>query len=272
MIRTLQRRSLCGREGSSGPGSAPRRAAAVWTAPTAILPLAALLLLAGCAGAFQTQAAREAALRDQRIQELSAQGRFEEAREIWKGVARSRRGTPSGEEAAYRAALLLVHPGNPSPDYRQAAREFSAVAAEYPQGARAVDAGAWQSALSRQEASQVAELIERSAALSRKLEETAAAFAAAGKERLALVREGEELRSRIGQLVQERDRLIGEHAALARERDALARDKSGLEKDLRAMTKDRDRLHAAKKKLEQRLRDVTEVDIRMEKKRRNITK
>lgn len=238
----------------------------------AVLALPVLFLLAGCAGMLQPQAAREAAVRELQVRQLISDGRFGEARELWKGIAQSRHGSPAGEEALYRAALMLVHPENPSPDYRQAAAEFSALIAEYPQGAHAVDAGAWRAALNRQEASQMTELLERSASLARKLEQTASALASTEAERSALVREGEGLRSQIDALIRERDGVRVERAALARERDGLARDKSALEKDLVTMMKERDRLRTAKAKLEQRLRDVTEVDIRMEKKRRNIAK
>jgi outer membrane protein assembly factor BamD (BamD/ComL family) len=236
-----------------------------------------LLLAPGCASLMQNLPAGATARQVQEAERLFRQGNYSDARKAWQQVAREHPSTAAGEQAAYQAARVLVHPKNPSKNYREAGREFEAFLQRYPSGKYADDAAAWLAALENLEQSRVTGLIEQVDALTKKLEQAAADQRkteverdAAAKERDALAAEREGLKKHLDGLVNEKDELLKEKAELVRERDGLLRNKAALEKQVEALTKEKERLLAAKAKLEQRLRDVTEVDIKMEKKRKKM--
>lgn len=236
-----------------------------------------LLLTPGCASLMQNLPAGAQARKVQEAERLFRQGNYAEARRAWQQVAGEHPSPAVREQAAYRAARVLVHPGNPSKNYREAAQEFGAFLQKYPSGTYAGDAAAWLAALETLDESRVTGLIEQVDALTKKLGQATANARkaeaerdAAAKERDALAGERDELKNQIDGLVNEKDGLLREKAELVRERDGLIKNKAALEKQVEALTKEKERLLAAKAKLEQRLRDVTEVDIKMEKKRKTV--
>jgi chromosome segregation ATPase len=243
-----------------------------------IVLIALLLMTAtGCAALMQGLPVSPAARQLQDADRLAGQGKYAEAHDAYLKIAAEQPRTSAGEQAAYQAARLLVAYKNPSRDYRQAVREFEAFLKAHPSGKRAEDAASWLALLGNAEQSRMNALLDQVDALTKKAEQAAAERkkteaerdAAAG-ERDVLRGERDELRRRIDALLQEKESLLTERTALLQERDGLAKDKVALEKKVEALTRDKERLLAAKAKLEQRLRDVTDVDIRMEKKRRKV--
>lgn len=213
----------------------------------------------------------------QEAERLFRDGKYAEARAAWQKVAGEHPGSSAGERAAYLAARALVEPKNPAKDYRQAAKEFESLLRAYPAGAHAAEAAAWLGAVEALEQSRVNDLLGQVDTLTKKLEQAAAERArkdaerdGLARERDALTGERDDLRKRIDALLQEKEDLLTERTALLRERDGLAKDKVALEKKVETLTREKERLSAAKAKLEQRLRDVTDVDIKMEKKRKKV--
>ncbi len=242
-----------------------------------ILIAVLLTLVPGCASLMQGLPGGATARQVQEAERLFQQGKYAEARAAWQQVAKERAGSPAGEQAAYRAARVLVYHKNPSKNYGLAARELEALLKTYPTGKHADDAASWLSLLETMEKARVTALFEQVDALTKKLEQAAADRRkteaerdAVIKERDALTGERDDLKKRIDALVQEKEDLLKEKTALLKEKDVLAKDRAALEKKVAGLTKDKERLLAAKAKLEQRLRDVTEVDVTMEKKRKQM--
>jgi len=236
-----------------------------------------IAFMPGCAALMEGLPSRAGSPKAQDAERFLAEGHFVEAREVWQRTARDRKGTEAGEQAAYRAALTLVHPKNPAKNYRNAANEFETLLRDYPSGKHAGEAAAWISAVEVIEQTRVNELLIQVDTLTKRMEETSVELQKTGaardmamRERDALTAEKNELWKRIDGLILEKSALTVEKTALVQERDGLARDKAGLEKKVEALTKEKERLLAAKAKLEQRLRDLTAVDINMEKKRKKV--
>ncbi len=231
----------------------------------------------GCAALMEGLPSGSGSPKTQNADRLLAEGDFAGAREVLLKIARERKGSETGERAAYRAALALVDPKNPARNYRNAANEFEALLRDYPSGKHAGEAAAWISATEIIEQTRVNELLVQVDVLTKRMEETSAELQKTGasrdtamRERDALIAEKSELWKRIDALILEKSALTTEKNALAQERDGLARDKAALEKRAETLAKEKERLVAAKAKLEQRLRDLTAVDINMEKKRKKV--
>ena len=238
-----------------------------------ILFVALIMSLSGCASFMNQTTASPLAGAEQ----LLAQGKFQEARDAYLSSAETGSGSPVGEEAAYRAARVLVLSGNPSRDYAQAAREFEDFLRRYPSGAFTDDALAWLAALRAMEQSDVAKLLGDIEGLSKKLDTALAERRTMESERNAVIIERDSLRAgqeeqnkRIEALLLDLDALAQSHATLQLDRDNLVKAKATLEKDVESLTQTKERLLAVKAKLEKRLRDVTAVDVKMEKERKKI--
>lgn len=236
-----------------------------------------LILPMGCASFVQHLPGASAPRLVLEADRLLREGDYAGARATWQQLAKEYPRSDTGERSAYLAAWILVFPKNPSRDYRRAAQEFEAYRKAYPSGTYADEATAWIAAVEALERSQVAELLVKVDDLKKQVEQAAAERSKAkaerdglAKERDALTLERKKLGNRIEALLQEKKGLLKERTALLRERDNLTTDRIALEKRVASLLRDRERLLAAKAKLEQRLRDVTEVDIRMEKKRRKV--
>lgn len=236
-----------------------------------------LMLPAGCTSLVRHLPGASAPTQAAEADRLFREGDYTSARTVWQQLAKEYPRSDTGERSAYLAARVLIFPKNPSRDYRQAAREFEAYQITYPSGAYSDEAAAWIAAADALEQSRVAGLLGQVDDLTKRLEiaETERSRIEAERKGLAaerdtLERERNELRKKIDALLQEKESLLKERTAILRERDTLATDKVSLEKTIESLSRERERLLATKAKLEQRLRDVTEVDIKMEKKRRTV--
>lgn len=234
-----------------------------------------ILMLPGCASRMQSITAGSAGRQAQEAGRLMRAGDYTEARTAWQRIAKERSGAPAGEQAAYEAVLVLVHPRNPAKDYRQASGEFEAFLRTYPSGAHAGDAEAWLGVLGMLDQARVTALLEEAGALAKKLEQADSGRKKAeaerdglARERAALAGERDELKKRIDAMIEERGEMLKEQTALLRARDGLAKDKAALGKKAEGLARDKERLLAAKAKLEKRLRELTDVDIKMEKRRK----
>jgi hypothetical protein len=177
------------------------------------------------------------------------------------------------EQADYDAAYQFVRSGNPNRDYDRAAKEFEGYLATYPGGAHADEASSWLALIHN--AQQAGKREQELGSLKKSLEDielrlrsTEAAREAAAGERDALIEEKTEVQGRIDGLEREKAELRREKSTVVKARDDLAADKTALEKKINSLTKEKERLTAAKINLQKRLRELSELDVRMEKKRK----
>ena len=251
----------------------PIRQQRVFFLPAPVLTGALFLLVSSCASLMQPPSEKIPV----ETELMLKQGKFVQAYEAYQRIARTEAGSPAGEEAAYRAARVLVSSRNPARSYPLAAEQFEAYLQRYPSGRFAEDAAAWLAALTviRESSgetlrAQIDDLMKQLASSETALLRTESERDSTTRERDALQRERDEFGKKLEDELREKDELLRTTTALLQERDGLAKDTSALKQRVAALTKEREKLLAAKAKLEQRLRDVTEVDVTMEKERQKV--
>jgi len=112
------------------------------------LAFAAVLLLFGCVGPRVTPNPADAVDALAQAEALARDHHSGAARQLYRKVLREQRGTPAAEAALYGLARLYVDPESGVRDYSAAQAAFARLLSEYPDGARANEARAWQAALS----------------------------------------------------------------------------------------------------------------------------
>ncbi|MCU0578228.1 MAG: tetratricopeptide repeat protein [Desulfobacterota bacterium] len=106
-----------------------------------------MLLLASCA--LREQLEREKDL-DQKLalgQQFRDEGKYDQALQVYKGLAAAYPQTPPGDLALREAAFLLVHPGRPQKKYREAQDLWWKLLKNFPQSPYTAEARTWISLL-----------------------------------------------------------------------------------------------------------------------------
>jgi len=244
---------------------------------SALCAALAIVLLAGCAPLMQNLTGGEGAKKYQAAESAFKQGKYAEARIAFRALAEDRADPRRAEQAAFKAAYILIYHDNPDKDYSRALREFDEFQIRYPSSELAGEARSWLAMLKNFEQSKAKELLQQVVSLNqktdeltRKLQTAEADDEAVTKERDRLVIEKNELTKKVDALLGDKDGLLKEKAALLKERDGIAREKIVLEKKVDNLTRDKENLILAKEKLEKSLHDLTMVDVKMEKKRKKV--
>jgi hypothetical protein len=239
--------------------------------------LALVFLAAGCAPLIRGPAGGENFQPFQEAENLFSQGKYGEARSAYHALSLDRSDPGRAEQSQFKAAYILVYYKNPDKDYGGAAREFEEFLTSYPSGTLAGEAGSWRDALKRRDQAKTNELLKEIDALTRKVNDLTGEFEkartdseAAARERDLVLVEKSDLLKKVEDLLNEKDSLLKGKAALLNERDGLAKDKIGLEKKVARLTREKEDLTRSKHKLEKSLRDLTALDVKMEKKRKNV--
>lgn len=207
-----------------------------------------------------------------------AAGGFREAHAAFLSIADNPAvDSRTAEQARFRAAAALIHHKNPERDYALAARELEAFTGRYPESDRFDEAAALVELIRQLDRTRTEELLGEVAALSaqvgalsKDLRHARRDFEEASQERDRLAAEKPALLVRLEGLLADKSALISEKTSLLRERDGLARDKTALAAQVDNLTRERDRLTAAKLRLEKSLRELMALDVKMERKRKNV--
>jgi len=242
-----------------------------------VLPTLALVLLSGCTVLMPaTQAADEANLFKEAESSFS-QERYRESYERYHTLAQTHPNSPTAEQAAFQAAFVLIYHKNPEKNYKQAILEFEAFQAAYPRSMLANEAATWHEILIACDRSKTDELQAALDALGRKSVVTEKELQLARSEQLASLTERDRLRSendelskKVNDILTEKELLVKEKSLMLHERDVLTKDKAALDIRIGALLEERKHLLEAKGKLEKSLHDLRMVDVKMEKKRKNM--
>jgi hypothetical protein len=210
---------------------------------------------------------------------LLERGSYEDAHDAYRYLAETYPTSRMTEEAAFKAAYILVYYKNPDRDFAGAQREFTDFLLRYPKGTLADEAQSWIALLKSFDQSKTHEFMMEVGLLSKKInilwteiEEKKADSKILEREKATLFAEKEDLSKKVDELLKEQEVLLGEKKTVTAERNELEQDKIALQKRVLSLTEEKNKLILAKKKLEKSLHDLTMVDVRTEKQRKKIKK